>query len=352
MIMGRSELAVSKIAFTANAIQADNDLRIVSVAIAAYDYLATLPAEYRFYKSSNRRSSGLVLFVLIRYTSIMVLVGSNVGFFYHGFTPNTCGRFHLAVPALKVVQTMVSQAILAIRAYNISQRKRWVGQTLLLVYIIVTAFQWFSSLFFRTRDCTSASVHPQRAISTWSFYLVAMLFDCLTLSISIFYLMKVRAIVFSGSASWLVKMILYDGLGYFVVLTLMNAVNIVLFRGIHNVIQTSGASLGYAVTWIMSQRILIHLHETRMKQKSVVVARLPTESAIASAVRFDGGAKHNTAMKRNDTPDECGNTETDFDLEVRVERSIVVDHGGLQAKDSRERDYYASPKSFLERDTP
>ncbi|KAH9056804.1 hypothetical protein EDB87DRAFT_1634385 [Lactarius vividus] len=180
-----------------------------------------------------------------------------------------------------------------------------------------------------------------------------MLFDCLTLSISIFYLMKVRAVASSGSALWLVKVILYDGLGYFVVLTLMNVVNIVLFRGTHHAIQTSGASLGYSVTWIMSQRILIHLHETRMEQKPVVVGQLPTNRAITSAVRFDGEAKHKTTIKRNDTPglpNECGNTETDFDLEVRVERSIVADHGGLQAKDSRERDYYASPKSLWERE--
>jgi hypothetical protein len=46
-------------------------------------------------------------------------------------------------------------------------------------------------------SCASASVHPQRAISTWSFYLVAMLFDFLTLSISAFYLMKARAVTFS-----------------------------------------------------------------------------------------------------------------------------------------------------------
>ncbi|KAI9435541.1 hypothetical protein H4582DRAFT_657196 [Lactarius indigo] len=210
MIMGRSELATSEIIPTPSAMTADNDLRIVSVTIATYDYLVTLPAEYRFYRSSGRRSSGLVLFVLIRYTSIIVLVLSNVGFFYRGFTPNSCDHFHLAVPALKVVQTMVSQAILAIRAYNISQRKRWVGRTLLLVYIMATGFQWFSSLFSRMPvlidgNCTSASIHPQRAISTWSFYLVAMLFDCLTLSISIFYLMKVRTVASSGSALWLVK---------------------------------------------------------------------------------------------------------------------------------------------------
>ena len=46
-------------------------------------------------------------------------------------------------------------------------------------------------------SCTSASIHPQRALSTWSFYLVAMLFDFLTLSISAFYLMKARAATFS-----------------------------------------------------------------------------------------------------------------------------------------------------------
>jgi hypothetical protein len=49
----------------------------------------------------------------------------------------------------------------------------------------------------RMISCTSVSVHPQRAISTWLFYLVAMLFDFLTLSISAFYLMKARAVTFS-----------------------------------------------------------------------------------------------------------------------------------------------------------
>lgn len=29
------------------------------------------------------------------------MVVSNVGFFYHGFTPESCGRYHLAAPALK-----------------------------------------------------------------------------------------------------------------------------------------------------------------------------------------------------------------------------------------------------------
>lgn len=331
--MGRSELAVSEIAqaFTPSAITADNDLRIVSVTIAAYDYLVTLPAEYRFYQSSNRRSSGLVLFVLIRYTSVIVLVVSNVGFFYHGFTPNTCGHFHLAVPALKVVQTMVSQAILAIRAYNISQRKHWVGRTLLLVYIMATGFQWFSSLFSRMPvsidgNCTSASIHPQRAISTWSFYLVAMLYDCLTLSISAVYLIKVKSV--APGTSRLFKILLYDGLGYFVVLTFTNLANILMFRGTDHLLQSTGASFEYSVTWIMSQRILIHLRDARTDQTPVVLAPLPSSREVTSASRFEKGMKHPKRAEQGHTPgsqDQFSNTKSDLELQVRIDKSIVVD---------------------------
>ncbi|KAF8259685.1 hypothetical protein EI94DRAFT_998546 [Lactarius quietus] len=315
------------------------------MTIAAYDYLVTFPATYRLYKSSNRQSSGLVLFVLIRYTSIIVLVLSNVGFFYRGFTPNSCDHYHLVVPAFKAVQLMASQAILAIRTYNISQRRRWVGRTLLSAYITATVFQWFSSLFSRKPvlidgNCTSASVHPQRAISTWSFYLVAMLFDFLTLSISAFFLMKVRKLTSSSRALRLVKIILHDGLGYFVALTLMNAANIFLFRGTEHLIQTSGASLGYTVTWIMSQRILIHLHEARVDHKSVGVGRLPTTRAIMSSQLFDDEeVNHKTTDRLDGTlglPDERGDSESGFVLHVRAERPTVVD-GGMTDKKSKEK---------------
>lgn len=45
----------------------------------------------------------------------MVLVVSNVGFFYHGFTPNFCDHFHLVVPAFKGTGSLVyaSSALLA-----------------------------------------------------------------------------------------------------------------------------------------------------------------------------------------------------------------------------------------------
>ncbi|KAH9056808.1 hypothetical protein EDB87DRAFT_1634441 [Lactarius vividus] len=228
------------------------------------------------------------------------------------------------------------ESILAIRTYGISQRAPWVGWTLLLSYTLVAVFQWFSSLYARIRDCTIASAHPQSPVSTWSFYFVAMLFDCLTLSISTFYLIRVKAVTSTSSTSQLCKILLYDGLGYFVVLTLTNAANILLYRGVRHVIQTTGASFEYAVTWIMSQRILIHPRNARTDQTSVVLSRVPSSRAVMSTLRFDKGSKHPTRAEPGDSPeDECGNTESDFDLQVRIDRSIVVD---ARAKDECPKD--------------
>ncbi|KAI9459898.1 hypothetical protein BJY52DRAFT_299845 [Lactarius psammicola] len=349
MAIGVVEVTATAVSPSAGALAADNNLRIASLTMAAYDYLMTLPAEYRLYKSSNRRSTGLILFVLLRYSSIMVLVVSNVGFFHHGFTSNTCDHYYLVTPVFKVIQMMTSQAILAIRTYGISQRNRWVGWTLLLAYTLAAGFQWFSSIYGRiplmiNGNCTIASAHPQSPISTWSFYFVAMLFDCLTLSISTFCLVKVRAVT-SGSTSQLCRILLYDGLGYFIALTLTNAANIVLYRGIHNVIQTTGASFEYAVTWIMSQRILIHPRDARTTdQTSVVLSQLPSSRAVMSALRFNKGTKHQSKVEQGDSlrpgsQDEFGNTESDFDLQVHIDKSIVVD-ARAQDKGTKDEDLF------------
>jgi hypothetical protein len=40
-------------------------------------------------------------YIFCRYISIVALVASNVGFFYHGFTPKSCRHFYYTLPALK-----------------------------------------------------------------------------------------------------------------------------------------------------------------------------------------------------------------------------------------------------------
>jgi len=149
MPVGVIEAAVTTVYPSAGAVAADNNLRIASLVLGAYDYLITLPTEYQIYKSSNRRSFGFILFIVLRYSSIMILVLSNVGFFHHGFTPKSCEQYFMVPPVFKVIQMMASQAILAIRTYGISQRCPRVGWTLIAAYILVAVLQWFSSMYDR-----------------------------------------------------------------------------------------------------------------------------------------------------------------------------------------------------------
>ncbi|KAI0252195.1 hypothetical protein BJV78DRAFT_379360 [Lactifluus subvellereus] len=267
-----------------------NNLRVVSIAVAIYEYFLTLPSEYRLYMSTNQRKLGLILFILIRYSSVILMVISNTGFFYNHFSPNSCSHYYYVAPVFKVIQLMVSQAILGVRTYRIyrtycrcisprtyciSIRKDWVGWIILSTYVIT--FQWFSNLLYlipamTNGNCVATSSHPQIPVSTWSLYLAAMLFDCFALSISTVCLIKMR-VPGASSASRLVNIMLYDGLGYFVALTAVNMMNVFLHRGIKHSIPSSGVSLGYAVTWIMSQRILLHPYKAGIKETSTVLIR-------------------------------------------------------------------------------
>jgi len=149
--------------------------------------------------------------------------------------------------------------------------------------------------------------------------------------------MRIRAA--TPSTSRLLKILLYDGLGYFLVLTLTNLANILLYRGIGNVIQTTGASFEYAVTWIMSQQILIHPRVARTDQTSAILSEPPSSRAVISALRFGNGRRYPARIEQAEmrTQDEFGNTENDFGLQVCIDKSVMVDHEA-QGKDMSTKD--------------
>ncbi|KAI0256587.1 hypothetical protein BJV78DRAFT_291744 [Lactifluus subvellereus] len=320
------------------AVALSNNARIVSLSIAAYDYLLTIPWEYRLYTSSDGGSLGLILFILIRYSSVILMIVSNVGFFNHHFSPQSCGRYYLVIPAFKIIQVMVSQAILGIRTYNIARRNVWVGRTLLSTYCIVVVLQWVTDTVNQTPvmadgNCMISNSRPDFFASFWTFYLVSMLYDCLVLSISTVYLLRMRA-ARSSAASQLARILLYDGLGYFIVVTAMNLINLLFHRGALSSIQTAGASLGNAITWIMSQRILIHPREARTEQK----AQPLMPPVFPPSMRLSGETMGERTVNRACSPGSRDdlvnvNMQSNGCLQVRVERSVVMDNKPEDNKD-------------------
>ncbi|RXW21328.1 hypothetical protein EST38_g4524 [Candolleomyces aberdarensis] len=96
------------------------------------------------------------------------------------------------------------------------------------------------------------------------FYLLPPIFKVLQSMVS----QGILGVRFNGSrrfikedhGSMLTYAMLYDGLGYLLVLTGVNILNLLLYKESPE-IQTAGSSLAYCVSWIMSQRLLIHLYD-------------------------------------------------------------------------------------------
>jgi len=151
---------------------------------------------------------------------------------------------------------------------------------------------------------------------------------------------------------------MYDGLGYFVALTAVNMMNVFLYRGAPHSIQSSGASLGYAVIWIMSQRILIHLREASVQRAPVAPSQLQTTNTATMAPsggRFDEDTKPygTDTTDRNLTADLRGSSDhlpSEFDVEVRIDRSLLMGPRSIIGEHNG-RALYANSHSHTQRST-
>ncbi|KAH9937932.1 hypothetical protein B0H21DRAFT_825379 [Amylocystis lapponica] len=242
-------------------------LRVASLAVAFYDWLWTFPTElaiYRQQKSLWHLRRTCLLFILIRYISIVSLVVNNVGFFSNDMPASVCAKFIYMVPAMKCVQMTIAHLILFVRTWAISTRSRWVYWTLSSLFVVVLCVELWSSLYKRVAaqdaqgNCTSGNEAGSKV--DWIFYVASFIFDAVCLSIATAFLWLQTHD--SSCMSGLSRVLLKEGLLFFGVLQAANILNLVVFIGATSVeSQSAAASLGLTLTWIMAQRILIQLHE-------------------------------------------------------------------------------------------
>ncbi|KAJ7305644.1 hypothetical protein DFH08DRAFT_902506 [Mycena albidolilacea] len=241
-------------------------LRVAAYAIAFFDYLQTLPAEYRLYarqKGPFNLSTACILFIIVRYVGLATLIVSNTGFFYHGFSPAACDRYFWMAPVLKLILYMTSQIILGLRTYAVSRKSRPVLYILIILFIVCCVPEFLSTFWKRVRSQTHGSCNsgnPPGIHIAALYYVGGLLFDAVTMIITSWYLWK-----FSSSSrssfSQLTRMMLRDGLMYFIALSAMNVVNIIFFQNPQTVVQSSAVSLGYTSTMIFSGRFILNLSE-------------------------------------------------------------------------------------------
>ena len=240
---------------------------------------------------------------VLRYSSVVAIVVSNVGQFAT-FSEAVCNRYYLAAPIFKgaalcscVAATCVlsqqltpasrlqwsrSSSVRSFSLYGHSPSRSGLEQLPLLsgscsLCALSARASPRSSLAYRiTRlvtvlpeTCLNTKVRKlvlpdrsdtHRACTTvaWLHYVFSMSFDLVTLLISSWYLLgrqPCHYVSFGGIG----RVMIVDGLGYFVLLTAVNVVNMIFYKTAPTALQSSAASLGYVVTMIGCQRILIHL---------------------------------------------------------------------------------------------
>ncbi|KAG1797332.1 uncharacterized protein HD556DRAFT_251259 [Suillus plorans] len=312
-----------------------------------FSYILTLPAEWRFYRSESsffHLSLACILFILIRYVSIVTIVVSNYGFFSTTFTQQTCQKYYLVAPIFKAVQTMISQVILGVRTFNIARRDRRIGIALLLLYILSISAEWFVDLFHGTPAvldlvCHCTSVNSARVLSTWFYYFPVMLYDIVMVTVSTMHLLRYNPL--SNRVERLIRVLIYDGIGYFLVLSVSNVLNLIFYHTTNIETQSAGASIGYTVTWIMSQRILINIREMTQPNaqhiEKVIIAgpsTLNMQKSVMSGLRsqfesksYSRGSRSFRSPINTEFRPTSPRDPNDMELNIRVpvERPVAVD---------------------------
>ncbi|KAG2051793.1 hypothetical protein BDR06DRAFT_997969 [Suillus hirtellus] len=280
-------------------------------------YILTLPAEWRFYQSESS-------FFHLSYVSIVTVVVSNYGFFSTTFTQQTCQKYYLLAPIFKGVRT-----------FNIARRDRRIGTALLLLYLFSISAEWFVDLFHGT----PAVLDLGKVLSTWFFYFPVMLYDIVMVTVSTMYLLRYNPL--SSRVERLIRVLIYDGIGYFLVLSVSNVLNLIFYHTTNLETQSAGASIGYIVTWIMSQRILINIREMTQPNaqhiEKVIVARPSTlnmQKSVMSGLRSQFESKNYSRGSRSfrspintEFRPTSPRNPNDMELNIRVpvERPVAVD---------------------------
>ncbi|KAJ7482533.1 hypothetical protein FB451DRAFT_1235571 [Mycena latifolia] len=289
-------------------------LRVSAYAIAFFDYLQTLPAEYRLYsrqKGLFKLSTGCIMFILVRYLGLAAMIIGNTGFFYHKFSVEACRRYYWLAPIFKRAST-----------YAVSRKSPHVLKVLVVLYTVATAAEAIASFWKRIRDCTSGNAPGVHLASL--YYVGGLLFDVVSMLISSAYLWK-----FSGanrsSPTRLVRMMLHDGIVYFIALSAMNVVNIIFYNNPNTAVQASAGPLGFAFTMIFSGRFILNLSEHARDGIS--------NEQSWSRTPVTPGAHHPTFRA---TQLGSGN-EQDGGIVVKVAQSVITMHDMGHNSDAKTR---------------
>ncbi|KAG6821022.1 hypothetical protein H0H93_007912 [Arthromyces matolae] len=183
-------------------------------------------------------------------------------------------------------------------------------------------------------------------LGAYIYYAIAVIYDFATTAISVLCLLKYKLTSSSSMMSKVIEMMLYDGIGYFValagkfsseatmilsltLLVAVNVLNLILYRKAQD-IQTAAASLAYCISWIMSQRLLLHLYDaSREHRDQSAVEGFTVTRHLDSAKEVNRAVRSQFDRKSRETFDL---TVPDFDLITDTEHGRLPEQLEVQVE--------------------
>ncbi|KAJ6474346.1 hypothetical protein C8R45DRAFT_1103316 [Mycena sanguinolenta] len=239
-------------------------MRVSAASIYFFDYLMTLPSEYRLYKrQKSNPSAACILFILSRYVTLLSVIVATAFFFGTNWTEKSC------VPAVAGALRALSASIVSV----IFIWRTWsdCGQTkfkpilyfLMLVFIPTTVFTW-AFVFGEAPEVNSGFAGSCGGLSgkgvfgaKWPFALANMVFDALCVGLSTYKLV----LNIKNGSSKTSSILLVDGLGYLFTSIALQMLNLIFLLSTDPAKQNTMITFTNAITGLLSQRIITSLSE-------------------------------------------------------------------------------------------
>ncbi|KAJ6483147.1 hypothetical protein C8R45DRAFT_1148877 [Mycena sanguinolenta] len=236
-------------------------MRVAAASIYFFDYLMTLPSEYRIYKRQKKiwnPSMACILFVLSRYITLVSIVMATAFFFGTNWTEKTC--MPAVGGALRALSASIVSVIFMWRTWAIWHKKRPVLYFLMFSFIPTTVFTW-GFVFNQVPEVTNGSCGGLASTGVfgakWPFALANMLFDALCVGMSTYRL----ALNIKNGSSEISSILLVDGLGYFFTSIALQVLNLIFLLSSDPAKQSTMITFTNAITGLLSQRIITSLSQ-------------------------------------------------------------------------------------------
>ncbi|EJD07873.1 uncharacterized protein FOMMEDRAFT_138010 [Fomitiporia mediterranea MF3/22] len=266
---------VAALATQADHLMAAKMFSLACCVMLFYDILITFGDEVeKIWK--QRFSFATILWFMNRYLSPLGYVVVIVSFHDPDWSKSACNRYVLYPEVLKIFTSAAIGVIFTLRLYSI-----YGGSVFVLISVSILLLAELAVKIWAFTDGTSVNLPPglvgciltgrdnsnDRFVYTW---VAELIFDSIIFLATITRTFIIYCRHRAGSAIPLIKIMMRDGIIYFLVIFAANVVTVTLFLVIQPDLKAVNASFSTLITSLMVSRLILNLRNQAMRPRAVV----------------------------------------------------------------------------------